>query len=160
MKNWKTITAIALLIASAGGLLWYYRRQKKLLLDYDRKLIGLKIVQLSADKTVINFIIRFTNKSDIEATINRMYSDLYVNDVYVGYLSDTRPMIIPAKGYSDIEAQISFSPILVLKNILTILLSSASLSTIRYKLKGYASIKSGLVSVSVPFEYEGTLKDF
>lgn len=155
----KKFLAILVLLGIGGASWAYVQRQRKLLANYKKQVVGVQVLKVSLDEIIMNFTMRFTNTSDIEATITKLYTDVYINNVYVGYTSSTDQALIPAQGNADIKFQINFSPQLILKNILNIVLSSASITQMPYRLKGYARIKSGFIPLSLPFEYAGTLND-
>lgn len=161
--KWKPIimTAAALAVTGIGYAGYrYYKREKDLLGEYEVKPIAFSIGNLTADNVVINFTLRLTNKSNIEAVMKEISSDIYLNDVFLGYVVNDTPANIPAKGTADIRMHVSFNPKLILKNILDLVLLSAQLKDVKYRLKGYVKLQSGFVPVDVPFEDSGKLSDF
>lgn len=160
--NWKPVIAITVLGGLGYALYRYVAKQKKLLLDYDIKPIGVSIVPGSTlDVAKVNVTLRLFNKAAIEATINKLYTDVYLNDVNVGYVENNNKVVIPARGYSDIQLQATFSIKLILKNITQLGLGSMSLKDTRYRLKGWANVSSGgFIGVTIPFDSSGSLKDF
>lgn len=159
--NWKIVIAI-ILTGGIGYAAWrYFNKQQKLLEDYSVSLVSLNVFKWTKGEAVINFIIRLQNKSDIEATLQQFYADVYVNEILAGNVaSAAKETAIPARGYSDIHAQLTFSPEIVLKNAVDIVIGIINQKDIAYRLKGYVRLSSGFVPVSIPFETSGTLKDF
>ncbi len=146
----------------AGGLLYaawrFYKKQAKLLEEYTIKPIGAKFLKLSLDVATIEFTVRITNKSAIEATVIQMYSDVYLNGQLVGFINNSGKALIPGNGTSDIKMILTITPKEILKNIVASIGSSVQSRDILYRMKGYAKIKSSFLTVSVPFDYNGSLK--
>ena len=157
--NWKPVIVITVLAGAGYGLYRYFKKQQKLLDEYTAKPIAFSIVKWTNDEAIVNFTIRLTNKSDLEATINKIYSDVYLNEIYVGQVNDTNSNIVPARGISDIKASFTFSPKVILANIVDLALGSLQLRNMNYRLKGYVIAKSNIIQVSVPFEDKGKLSD-
>ncbi len=156
------ITVLAVVAIGGVGYAAYrfYKRQADLLYDYEIKPSSFELISATPDKVDIKFTMRFTNKSSIEATIKELSTDIYLNDIFIGYVVNDTQAVIPAKGTSDIKLQASFSPALVFKNLVDMLLISASLKDVKYKLTGYAKLQSAFIPLSIPFENSGKLSEF
>ena len=153
----------ALLIFAGLGVLGYgiYRYLKvqgKLLSDFDWKISGVQFLKLTVNEVVINFSILFTSKSSIEAEIQKLYLDLYVNGKNVGFVEENRAFIIPAKGSSIIPIKISINPQSIFKNVVDVLLGAVSQKDVILSMDGFASIKSGFVKTTLPLKYETSIK--
>ncbi len=161
--KWKPIIITASLL-TIGGISYaayrYLKKEKNLVEDYKAELIAIAFVSMTKDEWIIKFIVRLTNKSDIEATLKEAYADIYLNDTNIGYVINDEPIIIPAKGPGDIKLQVTVAPKILLKNAVDILTMSATLKDIGYRMKGYIKIQSGFVPVEVPFDESGKLSDF
>lgn len=154
----------ALLIASGVGIIGYalyryYRKQIDFLKDYQYKVTGLRIVNLTSDNASFDVNTRITNISNVEAKVTEIYLDLYVNGALVGNINEVKDILVKANGSSDFSFRISFNPKIVLKNIINIVTLSVALKDVVVNLKGYIKVKSGLLSTSIPFEYNTTLKE-
>lgn len=162
MKAKYIVTTLAVL--TVGGISYaayrYFSKEKKLLDEYEIKPIAFKIITADQDNVVVDFTMRFTNKSSIEATLKRLYSDIYLNEVFIGIVINDNAALIPAKGSGDIKLRVSFNPKVILKNIVDLLLISVALKDVAYRMKGYVELQSGFVPISVPFEDSGKLSDF
>lgn len=157
----KTIVVMGLLgvLGASGYFAWkYFSREKKLLEEYGVDLLGVKFSNFSEDLITAVFTIRITNKSAIEATIQRLYADVYMNNAYVGYVANDGEFIIPSKGSSDVQLKITVATKELLKNIVGTLLTLAATKDVPYRLKGYVKLKSAFIGGSIPFEYNGFLK--
>lgn len=160
MKNWKKILALSVLVLAGGGTWAYIARQRKLLANYKKDLINIQFVNISPDLITVRFTMRFTNTSDIEATIKQLNAEVYINDVYIGYTTITAQTLVPAKGMADLPFEVTFSPKLIYKNIISLVLAAAAFKDMPFRISGSAKLKSGFIPVSIPFEYASTFKQF
>lgn len=142
------------------GLYKYFKTQADLLSAFDYKIIGINIKKFSLTNIAMDLKIRFISKSKIEAKVNTIYLDLFLEGKNVGYIRETNPFIIPANGSSDISLYISVNPQFVLKNFTDILLGISKNKDIKFATKGFASIKSGFIGATVPIDYETSLKEY
>jgi LEA14-like dessication related protein len=159
--NWRRVISLGLLTGLAGGgyaLYRYFTKQSELLKDYKVDLTGIKFSNVSQELITMDISFRITNKSSIEATVEQLYADVYLNDAYVGNIvSGAFP--IPAKGTSDdIKFSFSFAGKGILKSIVGIFFSLITTHDVPYKIKGSAKLKSLFISFNLPFEYTGFLK--
>jgi hypothetical protein len=142
------------------GLYRYFKTQTNLLLDYQWKIAGFKIIRFSLTEITINLSILFTSKADIEAKINKIYLDLFLEGKNVGFISEVKSFIIPAKGSTTIPLLISINPQSIFKNIFDVSLGIAKSKDLRFKIDGYANVKSGFISTTLPIKYETTIKEY
>ena len=142
------------------GLYRYFKIQTNLLLDYKWKIAGFKVVRFSLTDISIDLSILFTSKADIEAKINKIYLDLFVEGKNVGFVSEVKSFIIPAKGSTTIPLFISINPQSIFKNLFDVSLGIAKSKDLRFKLDGYANVKSGFISTTLPIKYETTIKQY
>ena len=57
----------------------YFMRQKNLLLDFSWKMAGIKVQKATPTEVVIIFSMKFISKADIEAKVNSIYMDVYLD---------------------------------------------------------------------------------
>lgn len=155
----------ALLIIGGIGLLGfglykYFKYQTKKLLDFDWSLSGIKINKFSLTELNLVLTIRLTSKADIEAKVEKLYLDLYLMGVRVGYVNEDKPFVIPARGSSDIPLNISISPQIIFKNIIDVTSGIGKNKDVMFKFDGFANIKSGFVSTTLPITYETSIKKY
>jgi hypothetical protein len=136
----------------------YANRQTKLLEDFTWKLIGIKFdsYDLQAVKGKIDIL--FTSQSDVEVQIQKFVMNFYFNGAEVGYIEDSTPFIIPARGTAPISFSFTLNPQLVFGNITNIINYALQKEDAAVSLRGFASIKSGFVSATLPITYDSTLK--
>jgi hypothetical protein len=155
----------ALLIISGLGVLGYglyryFKYQSKLLMEYSWKFVGLRIFKITFNEISLEIKFQFTSKANIQAKIEKMYFDLYIDGVNVGFISDTTPIIIPANGTSIVPLMVSINPKSVLGNIVGLGAGYGVNKDFKLKMDGYANIRSGFISVTLPITYEISLKEF
>lgn len=160
-KKYIILTVLTLgLGAGAWAIYKYVNKQSQLLQDYSVSLLRIQIGTLSESLVTIYFTMRITNKSAVEATIEKVYADIYLNGTYVGNVINDGSSVVPAKGSGDIKLSASIAGKELLKNIVAAVLTLAGTKDVPYRINGYVKLKSGgLLSVSVPFDYTGQLKE-
>lgn len=156
----KALLAIAGLSVLGVGVYAYFKYQAKKLLDFTWKIQSFNIKKLTLNELLIDVTFLFTSKADLEAQINRIYLDLYLENVNVGYVQEVKSFIIPARGSSSVPITISVNPQRVFKNLIDISLGIGQKKDVKFKMKGFATIKSGFVSTTVPIDYETTIKEY
>jgi hypothetical protein len=136
----------------------YANRQAKLLENFTWKLMGIKFDSYSLQAVKGKIEILFTSQSDVEVQIQRFVMNFYFNGAEVGYIEDSTPFIIPARGTAPISFQFTLNPQLVFGNITNIVNYALQKEDAAVSLRGFASIKSGFVSATLPITYDSTLK--
>jgi hypothetical protein len=102
--------------------------------------------------------ILFTSKSDVEVQIQKFVMTFYFNGAEVGYIEDTTPFIIPARGTAPINFSFTLNPQLIFGNVTSIINYALQKEDASVSLRGFASIKSGFVSATLPITYDSTIK--
>lgn len=153
----------ALLLASGIGIIGYalyryYKKQGDLLSNYTYKVIGIKISSITTESIILDITTRITNNSNVSATVTEIYLDALVNGQNVANINEVKDIFVKANGDSDFTFRLSISPKLVLGNIVNIVTLSATTKDLILDLNGYIKIKSGFLSVSLPFTYQNNLK--
>lgn len=138
----------------------YFKYQANLLQKYEWKISGFKIKKFSLNEIAIDISILFTSQADLEAKVNKIYLDLFLENKNVGFLKEEKSFIIPAKGSHNITLFVSINPQLIFKNVTDIILGVSKNKDIKFKVDGYADISSGFVSTTLPIKYETTLKEY
>lgn len=135
----------------------YAKRQAALLDNFTWKLQGLTFdsYDLQAVKGKVNIL--FSSESDVEIEIQKFVMNFYFNGAQVGYVEDTTPFIIPARGTAPISFSFTLNPQLVFGNITDIISYTIQKNDAAVSLRGFASIKSGFVSATLPITYDSTL---
>ncbi len=142
------------------GLYRYFKKQSDIVKDFTWKVAGFGISKFSFTELSINISILFTSRADLEAKVNKLYLDVFVEGKNVGFISEERSFIIPARGSATIPLNISINPQAIFKNIFDVSLGVARSKDLRFKLDGFANIKSGFISTTVPVVYETTIKEY
>jgi hypothetical protein len=156
----KTLLILGGLGVLGFGLYKYYKYQFKKLMDFEWAFSGIKIKKFSLSELNLVLTIRFTNKADVEAKVEKLYLDLFLMGVKVGYLAEDRPFILPARGTTDIPLDISINPQIIFKNIIDVTSGIGKNKDVMFKFDGFANIKSGFVSTTLPIKYETSIKQY
>jgi LEA14-like dessication related protein len=138
----------------------YFMKQKQLLLDYSWEIAGIKVTKATPTEVIIVFSMKFISKADIEAKVNSVYLDVYLDGKSVGYVTEQKPFILPAKGHSFIDLNITFNPKLIFQNVIDFTLGILQKKDINIELKGYADIQSSFIKTTLPLEYKTTFKEY
>jgi hypothetical protein len=136
----------------------YANRQAKLLEDFTWKLMGVNFDSYSLQAVKGKVEILFTSKSDVEVQIQKFVMTFYFNGAEVGYIEDTTPFIIPARGTAPINFSFTLNPQLIFGNVTNIINYALQKEDASVSLRGFASIKSGFVSATLPITYDSTIK--
>jgi LEA14-like dessication related protein len=142
------------------GLYKYFTYQVKKLLDFEWKISGFKVNKFSLAELNLVVTIKFTSKADVEAKVEKLYFDLYLMNVRVGYVSEDKSFIIPSRGTTDIPLNISINPQIIFKNIIDVTSGIGKNKDVMFKFDGFAKIKSGIVSTTLPITYETSIKEY
>lgn len=159
----KTLKTILLVggVGAIGYLIYsYYRKQIGLLQNYDYKIIGAKIKKVSKNSLAFDVKTRFFNNSKIEATVEKIFVKVIVEGSDVGFLTENKPFLIPSQGSSDIDLQIFINPQDLAKNILGIVFGGVQRKDVKFTMDGYANIRSGFVSTTIPIKYSDVVSSY
>lgn len=153
----------ALLVASGIGIIGiaiyrYYKKQADLLTNYTYRVVGIKIVSVTIDNIVLDITTRITNNSNVSATVKEIYLDAYINGQNVATINEVKDIFVRANGNSDFSFRVSVIPKLVLGNIVNIVSLTTALKDLYLNLDGYIKVKSGFLTLSLPFKYQNNIK--
>lgn len=147
-------------LALIGYSIYYYiKKQTELIQNFTYRIVGIDFTNLDLNLVKGNLTVAFTNTSDIEVYVSQFYVDFYFNGEFVGYLEDYTPFIIKARQTTPVTSEFTLNPQLVLGNITNIVLFSSTMKDASFKVIGQAKVKSGFISVTVPIEFETTLRE-
>jgi LEA14-like dessication related protein len=155
----------ALLIIGGLGLLGfglykYFKKQVDLISQFTWKIVSVKNVKISLSEFSMDITFLFTSIADLEAKIEKLYLDLYLQNTNVGFISDDRGFVIPAKGTSLVPLHISINPQSIFKNLIDVTLGVGREKDVRFKFSGFAKIKSGFLSTTLPIKYETSIREY
>lgn len=159
MKTWVKVILGLTVIGGIGYAAYrYVQRQQKLIEQYEIKPIYFQILNWTQGLITLAITLRFSNKSNIEATIQELSVDIYVQNVFVGKVTQIKNTLIPAKGQSDVQLQLTAAPKELLKNAVSIFTTALSKKDITYRINGNAKIKSSFIAINIPIDYTGSVK--
>lgn len=160
MIRYKSIALLAGLGLIGFAVYRYYKRQVKFLEDITYKVIGFKFRKLSIESVSVDITTRIFNASNIEATVKEMYLDAFINEVKIGNVNEVKDILILPQKSSDVTFNFTFDPRLVGANIVSILTGSVAAKDIIFDVKGFIKVKSGFLTLPLPFEYRNNLKSY
>ncbi len=135
----------------------YAKKQAALLDNFTWKMMSLNFDSYDLQSVKGQVQILFTSQSDVEIQIQKFIMDFYFNGAQVGYVEDTTPFIVPARGTAPISFSFTLNPQLVFGNITDIISYAVQKNDAAISLRGFVSIKSGFVSATLPITYDSTL---
>lgn len=160
MNRYKTIALLAGLGLIGFAVYRYYKRQVKFLEDITYKVIGFKIKKLSIESVSVDITARIFNASNIEATVKEMYLDAYINEIKIGNVNEVKDILILPQKSSDVTFNFTFDPRLIGANVVSIITGSIAAKDVYFDVKGFLKVKSGFLTLPLPFEYRNNLKSY
>ena len=150
MKKWIPVAVLG----AVGVAAWaYYRKQVSLLKDYTYKIIGVNVRLLQTKIVEIQVKVRLSNKSNLEAIMERMYMSVRVEGTDVGFVESTKSVTIPAQSNTDVDLKMTFDGQKIITNIVGFAAVLIKQRKINYSLKGFVRLKSRIFKVTIPLDY-------
>jgi hypothetical protein len=147
MKKAIIILAIVSVIGVGGYL--FYKNEIDKLYNMNYQFMGANILELSKDgKTILNVKIRIDSDSTLEAAISDMDLDVFVDGTMFGKIesvNNKKPIIIPAKGYSIAEVQVTLDTLQTELNGFTVIKNYFTKKDATLTLKGKLKLKTGFL---------------
>jgi LEA14-like dessication related protein len=160
MKNFIIGTAIFCGVGVFGYSLYYYfKTQADLIKNFDYKIMDFGITSFNMQLVKGTLKVLFTSYSDIEIVIKSFFVDFYFDGVKVGYIDSTNEFIVPANGSAIIPFNYSLNPQVVFTNITDLIAYSTKQKDGLVNISGYAKVKSGFLTLTIPVDYETTISE-
>jgi hypothetical protein len=137
----------------------YIKVQTDLLKNFSYQIIDFGIGQIDPQIVKGTLSVLFKSEADIEVVVKNFIVNFYMNGVPVGYVEDTSEFIVPARNQSIIPFAYTLDPQVVFSNLLAIITNSINSGDETFEVKGFAKVKSGFITVSLPIEYKTTLRE-
>jgi hypothetical protein len=167
----RTATVLILLglLGVSGVVVYYYERQAQLLKELTFQLISFNVIGASDDLVKTQFTMRIFSKSTLDANVNNLALDVYINGIKLA-TATSDPFVIPAivksttpgvpdlPGYSDVAMKVDFSPKLLVGNLAGLLVGITSMQDFTIHIIGYVEIQEAFLRISVPVDYPTTLQ--
>ena len=160
--NKKIGFAIAILggVAMFGYAIYrYVKVQADLLKNFSYQIMDFGIQQLDAQIIKGTLSVLFKSDADIEIVVKSFIVNFYLNGVPIGYIEDTKEFIVPANNQTIIPFSYTLDPQILMSNIIGIIDQSIQTRDETFEVSGFAKIKSGFITLSLPVEYKTTLKE-
>jgi LEA14-like dessication related protein len=124
------------------------------------KLLSINPGDLTAETTQVIIGLRIFSQSTLDADIQDIIADLWLNYINIGTIESVEPFVLPAKGYSDAKIRVTFHPKQLTADAVKLANSYLITRDLAIKLAGNIKIKmAGLINATVPFNYETNLKE-
>jgi LEA14-like dessication related protein len=114
---------------------------------------------IAKEDVTLEIFLKVYNASNVEAKITEIFLDVMMNGTKVGSINESSEFTIMPTQTTEVSYKFSFNPSLVIKNIVNILTLTVALKDVVIVADGYMKVKSGLLSTTVPFTYQNTLKN-
>lgn len=163
MQDKKGIILVSSIVAGLGlfgyALFRYFKVQADLLKNFSYKILDFGIERADFQVVKGKLSVLFKSDADVEIVVKRFIVDFYLNGVRIGYIEDTNEFIVPARSQSIIPFQYTLNPQLVFGNAVNIISMALQTNDQIFEVDGYATLKSGFITVSLPINYKTTLKE-
>jgi len=163
MNKSKGVILVSSVIAGIGlfgyALFRYFKVQADLLKNFSWKILDFGIERADLQVVKGKLSVLFKSDADVEIVVKKFIVDFYLNGVTIGYIEDTDEFIVPARSQSIIPFQYTLNPQLVFGNAVNIITMALESNDQIFEVDGYATLKSGIITVSLPIKYKTTLKE-
>lgn len=147
---------VTLLFIGVAGYLGYVYiiRQKELLEATKLDIVNIKVKRLSFTDAELILVLRVVNKSGLKLTVTKQHYTAYINDTYIADIVNTEDVVLSPRSSISTEMLVTFNPLEFLGAGYKIV-SNINLATLKLKIKGKLTVKSGLAAINnIPLEYE------
>lgn len=154
----KHIAIAAISLVSITGAIAY--AQYKRLMNYTIKFKKMKVNKVNQSIIDIDLFMLLKNKSDIKFDIKEQDYTVYVNNLLVTKIVNRKPTTVMPNTESEVPANISFNPQVVLATFKKSFLDTALNSQgIKIKIDIKLKVSLWFFTVNIPYVYETTLKE-
>ena len=137
----------------------YFTIQAELLKNFEYKILGIKLTKFSFSAINGTLKLLFTSTADLEIEVKEFILDFYLDGERIGYLQESSQFIIPARGTTPIDLDFTINPQLIIGNALDLITFTAQKKDATFKVSGFAKVKSGFINVTLPIEYETSVRE-
>jgi LEA14-like dessication related protein len=145
----KAIIILAIVAAVGVGGYLFYQNEIDKLYNMQYQFLGANIKDLSTNgKTILTVKIRLDSDSTLEAAISDMDLDVYIDGTLFGKIesvNNKKPIIIPAKGFSIAEVQVTLDTLQTELNGFTVIKNYFTKKDATLALKGKLKLKTGFL---------------
>ena len=150
-------TTRKIIIGSFVGLaalcVYYYNMQIAMMENMTYNVLGVNVSNLNLDQATINLDVRLTSQASIQLTVLSMNINVFLNGVLLGNVQQQQPFIVPAKGYSDAQIAVNFSPSQLAGDALSLLTSLGNLGSLPVTFSGTAVVRNWIFTATIPISY-------
>lgn len=154
----KLIIAISSIAVASFGYLMYAEAKK--MMKYGVAFKTAKIKTLSAASIVADLWFTFTNPSKIKITLAGVRYDVYIDGAFAATLQNNAVTTILPETTSVLGMQMATNPQDFIKQLPNPVAALLDLKQLPVRLDMKFTVKIGFVKMTIPYVYEGKLKDF
>jgi len=141
-------------------VLRYVYQQLTLLNQYTYEFVNAKINKVGLNNINFNIKMRVSNKSSINATIEEIALRIFIDNVDVGNVTETKPFTIMPNGFFLADINMDIDPRQILSNAITFGIDLNNLKDLPMDFQGFVRIRTGVLSRVVPVRYSTTFKEY
>lgn len=132
----------------------YFYLQKRLLDQNDFKFKTLKFNKIDKNTIDLNIVLELINNSDINAVCEAFYLEVFLDTEKIGVIQKEESFVYPAKSSIEVDLSSVFQTGYIVSNAVDILFNLISKKEVKLRLEGYAKIKIGFISATIPLNNE------
>lgn len=144
MKPKYVLIGSLLLAASYGAYMLF--QQVKLLKQTCVKMVNHRLTGLFSNSAQLSITLRVVNKSDIDLLATNENFDIYINNVFVANMKQSRRTMLARNSSTDIVLNAAFDPQQLVQQGIAALAQNFNAVSIR--IKGKLNVKTSIVSVN------------
>lgn len=144
-------SGVGILVFAVGR---YFYIQKKLLDQNDIKFKTFKINSVNKNTIDLNVVVELINNSDIAATCEAFYLEVFLDTEKIGVIQREETFDYPAKSSIAIDLSTTFQTGYIISNAVDIIMNLINRKEVKIRIEGFAKIKSGFVSATIPINNE------
>jgi LEA14-like dessication related protein len=137
----------------------YVKVQADLLSNFSWQIMDFGLQQIDEQIIKGTLSVLFKSEADLEVVVKSFIVNFYLNGVPIGYIEDTKEFIVPSHNQTIIPFAYTLDPQILMSHIVGIVSQSINTGDEVFEVKGFAKVKSGFITVSLPVEYRTTLKE-
>lgn len=132
----------------------YFYLQKKLLDQNDFKFKTFRINKVNKNIIDLNIVLELINNSDINAVCEAFYLEVFLDTEKIGVIQREEEFVYPAKSSIEVDLSSVFQTGYIISNAVDIIFNLIDKKEIKLRIEGYAKIKSGFISATIPINNE------
>ena len=134
--------------ALGAGLSYYLYSEYRVINNWQFNVVGLRLIGYNTDTMSVQVSLKIINVSNVEAVIQKLDCNVSVQGQYIGTISQSDPMAIPANGYNILTILVTIANQAFFDTLLN--LTSGATPSVTLNIAGTVLVSSGFVGLTVP----------